>query len=283
MNFDLGRIAELIAATGDFDRGMPVRSYSIDSRTLAPADLFFAISGERFDGHDFVQAAFDAGAAGAVVARTKLDRLASRSGLLAVEDPLLALQRLAAATRRIWGKRVIGVTGSAGKTTTKEAVAHVLSRQFRVFKSQGNLNNAYGLPLQLLQLTPEHEVAVVEMGMSHAGEIKLLAEIAKPDWGVVTNVAPAHLENFPRRYLGSSTSKIRKLIEGLPSGGTAVLNADDSFVRQFGRDFHGRVVTYGCCPSADIRAEEVRELGAGGTDFPLCWPRARSGCGCGCL
>ena len=175
--------------------GQQATGYSIDTRTLSPGDLFFAVRGERYDAHDFVAAALERGARAAVVARSRvidLLDLAHTHTLLIVDDPLIALQTLATAVRTHWNKRVIGITGSAGKTTTKEAVAEVLGARFRVLKSQGNLNNEFGLPLQLLKLEPEHEVAVVEMGMSHTGEIAALARIAHPDWGVVTNVGTAH-------------------------------------------------------------------------------------------
>ncbi len=195
--------------------------YSIDSRTLAAGDLFFAVKGERFDGHDFVEAALARGAGAAVVSKDKLTTLpeAVREGKLLVveEDPLIALQRLSAAVRRHWGGRVVGVTGSAGKTTTKEAVAAVLAARFKVLKSEGNLNNGFGLPLQLLRLEAEDEVAVIEMGMSHAGEIAALAKIAAPNWGVVTNVGWAHAENFPEGISGIARAKY-ELIEALSAG-----------------------------------------------------------------
>ncbi len=201
-----GATVESIAATG----------YSIDSRTLKPGDLFFAIRGERFDGHDFVAAALERGACAAVIARDRIAGWLGAAGahpLLATDDVLAALQRLAAAVRRHWGKRVVGITGSAGKTTTKEAIAAVLGARFSVLKSQGNLNNGYGLPLQLLRLEPEHDVAVIEMGMSAAGEIAALCRIAAPDWGVVTNVGHAHTEFFPTAspaWRGPNTSWWRR-------------------------------------------------------------------------
>jgi UDP-N-acetylmuramoyl-tripeptide--D-alanyl-D-alanine ligase len=170
--------------------------YSIDSRTLAPGELFFAVKGERLDGHDYVAAALEKGAVAAVVQKSELPRYPDNPRLLAVEDTLAALQTLATAVRKVWGKPLVGVTGSAGKTTTKEAIAHVLAAHFRVLKSEGNFNNHFGLPLMLLKLEPEHDVAVIEMGMSHAGEIRALAKIARPEIGVVTNVAPVHLEFF---------------------------------------------------------------------------------------
>ncbi len=165
------------------------QGYSIDSRTIGPGELFFAVRGERFDGHDFVAAAAERGAIAAVVSRARVATLPDAAlalPLLIAEDPLIALQALAAHVRRQWGKRVVAVTGSAGKTTTKEAIAAALGAKFNVLKSKGNLNNAYGLPLQLLRIEPEHEYAVVEMGMNHLGEIAALARIAAPDWGVVT-------------------------------------------------------------------------------------------------
>jgi len=169
--------------------------------------------------------------------------------------------------RRQWGKPVVAVTGSAGKTTTKEAAAHLLSEKFRVFKSQGNLNNHFGLPLQLLQLEPEHEMAVIEIGMSHAGEISALAGIARPEIGVVSLVAPVHLEFFSS--LADVARAKYELIAALPKGGVAVLNADDPYVSQFGRDFHGKVVSFGIDRPADIRAEEIRALGEAGSQFAL--------------
>ncbi|PYX79336.1 MAG: UDP-N-acetylmuramoyl-tripeptide--D-alanyl-D-alanine ligase, partial [Acidobacteria bacterium] len=196
MRLPLGRIAELIGASGDFDRDKLVSGYSIDSRTIQPGELFFAVRGERLDGHDFVEAALAKGAAGAVVAADQISRFSGGSRLLTVGETLPALQTLGAAVRRIWGKTLIGVTGSAGKTTTKEAIAKVLGRKFGVLKSEGNLNNHFGLPLQLLRLEREHDVAVIEMGMSHAGEIAALAKIAQPEIGVVTLVGPVHMEFF---------------------------------------------------------------------------------------
>jgi UDP-N-acetylmuramoyl-tripeptide--D-alanyl-D-alanine ligase len=240
--------------------------YSIDSRTLVPGDLFIAIKGERFDGHDFVASAFDRGAVAAIVAHDKFASLAAElrdRPLFLVDEPLAALQQLATAVRKHWARRVVGVTGSAGKTTTKEAIARVLSERFSVLKSQGNLNNGYGLPLQLLKLEPEHEIAVIEMGMSSAGEITALAAIAAPDWGVVTNVGNAHAEFFPDGIAGIARAKY-ELIEALPGHGVAFLNCDDAYVSQFGRDFRGKAVYFGRGPCADPKAESLESLGADG-------------------
>lgn len=238
-----------------------VRGYSIDSRTVAPGELFFAVRGERFDGHDFVEAAVARGALAAVVSRAQVSSLpdaALAAPLLIADNPLHALQSLAAHVRRQWGRRLVGITGSAGKTTTKEAVAAALGARYNVLKSQGNLNNAFGLPLQLLRLDKEHEFAVVEMGMNHAGEIAALARMAAPDWGVVTNVGAAHIENFPEGQAGIARAKF-ELIAALPANGVAFLNCDDPYVSQFGRNYLGRTVYFGAGPCADPQIVGVGE------------------------
>jgi UDP-N-acetylmuramoyl-tripeptide--D-alanyl-D-alanine ligase len=267
MKLPLARVAEFLSSTGEFDPRAVAQGYSIDSRTIRSGELFFAVKGERMDGHDFVEQALQKGAAAAVVRKDQLTRYSTKARLLLVADTLVALQTLATAVRRLWGKPLVGVTGSVGKTTTKEAIAHVLSTRYRVLKSEGNFNNHFGLPLMLLKLEPGQETAVIEMGMSHAGEISALAKIAHPEIGVVTNVAPVHLEFF------KSVSEIARakyeLIESLPATGTAVLNADDEYVSQFGRDFKGKVVTYGLGPTADVRAENIQTLGAGGSTFDV--------------
>ena len=235
--------------------------YSIDSRTVAAGELFFAVRGERLDGHDFVASALERGAIGAVVSRERVASLPDdvlAAPLLVVDDPLQALQALAAHVRRHWGGPLVAVTGSAGKTSTKDAITAALSARFRVLKSLGNLNNGFGLPLQLLRLEPEHEFAVIEMGMNHAGEIAHLSRIAGPDWGIVTNVGTAHIENFPDGRGGIARAKY-ELIEALPSTGVAFLNCDDPYVGQFGRDFGGKVVYFGAGPCADPQITEIRE------------------------
>jgi len=267
MKLPLSRIAEFLSASGEFDRNAMSVGYSIDSRTIRPGQLFFAVKGARFDGHDFVAQALAKDAVAAVIGNSQLGRFPVKSGLLVVDDALCALQTLGTAVRRLWGKPLVGITGSTGKTTTKEAIAHVLSHRFCVLKSEGNFNNHFGLPLMLLKLQPEHDVAVIEMGMSHAGEIAALAKIAQPEIGVVTNVAPVHLEFFDS-VAGIARAKY-ELVQSLPAGGTAVLNADDEYVSQFGRDFHGNVVSYGVNHPADIGAENVETRGDLGSTFDV--------------
>jgi len=267
MKLPLSRIAEFVSASGSYDGNVIAQRYSIDSRTIQPGDLFFAVKGERLDGHDFVEQAFSKGAVAAVVRKDQLGKYLVNTPLLQVDDTLVALQTLATAVRRLWGKSLIGVTGSTGKTTTKEAIAHVLSSRFRVLKSEGNFNNHFGLPLTLLRLEPEHDAAVIEMGMSHLGEIAALAKIAQPEIGVVTNVAPVHLEFF--ESIGEIARAKYELIDSLPAGGIALLNADDEYVSQFGRDFHGKVVLYGLRTQADVRAENAKHHGAEGSTFDV--------------
>jgi UDP-N-acetylmuramoyl-tripeptide--D-alanyl-D-alanine ligase len=267
MKLTLARIAEFVSAAGTFDPEHLAQGYSIDSRTVRAGQLFFAVKGERLDGHDFVEQALGNGAIAAVVRKDQLSRYPRETRLLVVEDTLVALQTLATAVRKVWGKMLIAVTGSAGKTTTKEAIAHVLSTRFRVLKSEGNFNNHFGLPLMLLKLEPEYDVAVIEMGMSHAGEIRALAKIAQPEVGVVTNVAPVHLEFFDS-LAGIARAKY-ELVESLPANGVAVLNADDEYVSQFGRDFKGKVVMYGTRATADVRAEKIRSKGTEGAEFDV--------------
>src|SRR5580658_5602739 len=273
MKLALAKIAEFVSAAGDFAPEEVAQGYSIDSRTVGPEQLFFAVKGERLDGHDFVEQALERGAIAAVVRKDQLARYAeSFSGrLLAVDDTLVALQILATAVRKIWGKTAIGITGSMGKTTTKEAMAHLLAIKYRVHRTKGNFNNHFGLPLGLLTLEPEYDLAVVEMGMSHAGEISALARIALPNQAVVTNVAPVHLESFDS--MAQIARAKYELIEAIPRGGLAVLNADDEYVRHFGRDFKGKVVRFGLKStagvSADVWAENIQPLGPEGTRFDL--------------
>ncbi len=270
MKLRLSQIAEFISSSGEFDGKGIAEGYSIDSRTIRAGELFFAVIGERLDGHDYVEQALAKGAVAAVIHKDQVPRYAAKSQFLLVDDTLLALQNLAAAVRRLWARPLVAVTGSAGKTTTKEAIAHLVSTKFRVLKSEGNLNNHFGLPLMLLKLDSVHDIAVVEMGMSHAGEIAGLAKIAQPEIGVVTNVAPVHLEFF--NSIAEIAAAKRELIESLPSTGIAILNADDEYVSRFGKSFKGKALTYGVAPTADIRAENIEAQGIAGSTFDIVAP-----------
>ncbi|HXY14891.1 MAG TPA: UDP-N-acetylmuramoyl-tripeptide--D-alanyl-D-alanine ligase [Terriglobales bacterium] len=267
MKLPLSRIAGFLAAGGEFEHDALALGYSIDSRTIQAGQLFFAVKGERLDGHDFVSQALERGAVAAVIATDQLPRFTAKRGLMVVDNTLVALQTLGTAVRRLWSKPLVAITGSTGKTTTKEAIAQILSARFHVLKSEGNFNNHFGLPLMLLKLEPEHDIGVIEMGMSHAGEISALAKIAQPETGVVTNVAPVHLEFFAS-VAGIARAKY-ELVQSLPTGGTAILNADDEYVSQFGRDFHGKVIFYGINRPADVRAENIENRGELGCKFDL--------------
>jgi UDP-N-acetylmuramoyl-tripeptide--D-alanyl-D-alanine ligase len=288
MKLPLSRVANVLNASlpPGVDPNTSASGYSIDSRTIRAGELFFAVKGEKMDGHDFVHQALEKGAVAAVVSQEKLPELLSPTAqplpeqngrtpsssrpeppLIPVEDTLIALQLLGKAVRQLWARPLIAVTGSAGKTTTKEAIAHLLASRFRVHKSEGNFNNHFGLPLMLLKLEPEHDLAVVELGMSHLGEITALAQLAQPNIGVVTNVAPVHLEFF--KSIDEIARAKYELVESLPASGVAVLNADDQYVSQFGRDFKGEVITYGLKPESTIRAENVEPRGENGSIFEI--------------
>lgn len=267
MKLALSRIAEFLSGGGEFDPNALALGYSIDSRTIEPGQLFFAVKGERLDGHDYVTQALQRNAVAAVVRKDHLDRFLTKRRLMVVDDTLVALQTLGTAVRRLWAKPLVGITGSTGKTTTKDAIAHLLTRRFHVLKSEGNFNNHFGLPLMLLKLEAEHDIAVIEMGMSHAGEIAALAKLAQPEIGVVTNVAPVHLEFF--NTVADIARAKYELVQSLPAGGTAILNADDEYVSQFGRDFHGKVVLYGIRHAADVRAEQIENLATLGSKFDV--------------
>ena len=239
------------------------RGCSIDSRSVREGDLFFAIRGPSNDGHDYVPEALAKGAVAAVVQL----HYRGKGPLLRVEDTSLALGRLAAEARRAWGGTVIAVTGSSGKTTTKDIIAALLQNILPVAKSQGNFNNEYGLPLSLLRIPDPVHTAVVEIGINRVGEMRPLGEIAAPDVSVVTNVGTAHVGNFAS--VEEIAAEKGRLVEALAPKGTAVLNADDDRVAAFRDSHHGKVVTYGIERSADLRAEHVELLGADGARFRL--------------
>ena len=262
-------IADIAGAIGgrllSGDGAAAVPGISIDTRTIAPGDLYVAIRGERLDGHDFVEAALAAGAAGAVINRPMghlPPAAVSGRALIVVPDTTGALQRLARWVRRRSGAQVVAVTGSAGKTTTKEATAAFLGLRHRVMRSSGNLNNHIGLPLSLLELRHGAEVAVVEFGMNHAGEISRLVAIAEPDVRVWTNVAEVHLEFFAS--VEAIADAKAEILEGATGKTALVANADDSRVMARAAGFAGTLITFGTAPSATVRAAEIESLGIDG-------------------
>jgi len=284
MRWTVAQVAEAmgVAPPSGLDPLAGLAGVSIDSRTIEPGELFFAIRGPRHDGHDFVAGVLDRGAAAGVVARERLAEYPEelRGKLFAVGDTLEALHQLARRACEIWRKRgpdrrIAAVAGSIGKTTTKEILAALVGARLRVLKTKGNLNNEYGLPLTLLKLGDEYEAAVVEMGMSHSGELALLARMASPEVGVITRVAVEHLEFF------SSIEEIalaeRELIENLAwPDSTAVLNADDDRVARFAEVARGRVVRFGTAVSAEFRAEAIEERGLDGSSFDFIAPQGRA-------
>src|SRR5579862_7861771 len=266
------RVAEVAEALGvpvpaGLDPVAGVAGVSIDSRTVRPGELFIAIRGPRHDGHGFVAGALAGGAAAGVVASERASEYApeTRGKLFVVDDTLDGLHRLAARTCDRWrkakpGRKIGGVAGSIGKTTTKEILAALVGARFRVLKTQGNLNNEYGLPLTLLKLDDEHGAAVIELGMSHTGELAHLTRIAQPDAGVVTRVAIEHLEFFAS--IEEIASAERELIENLPPSAVAVLNANDPHVAGFAKAARGRVVRFGEKPPAEFRASGSKSAGS---------------------
>jgi UDP-N-acetylmuramoyl-tripeptide--D-alanyl-D-alanine ligase len=279
MRWTIAQVAGVLVARAGagLDPVARLAGVSIDSRSVHSGELFIAIHGPRHDGHDHLAGALERGAVAAVVAAAKVDQFpdAIRAKCIVVDDTFVALKQFARAVRESWGGKIAGVTGSVGKTTTKEILAALLGSRFRVLKSEGNFNNEYGLPLTLFKLDETHQAAVLEMGMSRRGELSQLAEIARPDVGVVTRVSPAHLEFF------SSVDEIarakRELIEGLNGkDSTAVLNADDPRVAAFAPFAPGRVLTYGIEQPAFFSAENIQDRGALGTTFDYVSPEGRA-------
>lgn len=257
MTLSMIGIAEIIGALRP-DSDATVSGWSIDSRTLNPGDCFIALRGAANDGHDYIAQVFERGAKVAIV-----DKPSDAQGLqLVVPDTMIALEKLGRAVRERWNGTVIGVTGSAGKTTTKDTIASLIATGIRTGRTIGNYNNHLGVPLSILRLPDDCRAAVLELGMNHAGEIRALAGIAKPSIGVVTNVGWAHTENFADGVAGVARAK-RELIEELPATGIAVLNADDPFVRDFAQVHAGRCIFFGFSENAEVRAEKVEMLPAG--------------------
>lgn len=257
---------------------LPIRWISIDSRSIRPGDLFLAIKGDRFDGHDFVGAALSRGAVGAIVHDAyPVGSLAVKPAskrtvpfILGVRDPLFAYQQLATHHRSRFDIPVVAVTGSNGKTTTKEMVASVMAHRWRILKTEGNLNNRIGVPQTLFHLTGRHEGAVIEMGVDQIGQTTRLCEMARPTIGVITNIGPDHLEFFGSME-GSAQSKA-ELLDLLPSEGTAILNADDLYYDYLAARARCRLMSFGLSAKADVRAMDVKSDGRNGSIFRLLLP-----------
>jgi len=252
----LADVSRALGARAGAGGDLAVTGVSIDTRTLVPGDVFVAIRGERFDGHTFVSEAFARGAAAAVVSSgADLDDAVGPT--LLVEDTVTALQDLSAWYRSRFEPTLVAVTGTNGKTTTKDMIAGALSTRMTTLKTEGNFNNHIGVPLTLLRLAREHDAAVVEMGMNHEGEIARLAQVARPLIGVVTNVSRAHLETMGD--LGAIARAKGELLEALPAEGVAVLNGDDPLVMSQAERTRARVETFGLSEGAATRAVDVEE------------------------
>ncbi len=253
---------------GEILQGPPSLSFhkfNIDSRLSEPGELFFALVAER-NGHDFIAQAADKGASGAVISK-KIIPPFNDFALIKVPNTLEALQKLAQSTLSDHPVKVVGITGSIGKTTTKEFTSALLEQRFKVLKSEGNFNNHLGLPLSVLRLRDDHEIAVLEMGMSHRGEIKTLTQIAPPDVAVITNVQPVHLE-FLKNMDNIADAK-KEILEGLKPAGTAVLNGDDPWVNKIASSWKGEKIFFGFSKRYDISAQNIHKTGLEGMQFEL--------------
>jgi UDP-N-acetylmuramoyl-tripeptide--D-alanyl-D-alanine ligase len=267
-----GMVAE--ATGGSLVTGAATRVFdtvSTDSRTMTPGALFIALAGPRFDGHAFAADAIARGAGGVLVSAVPASTSTIDAAVIVVPDTLAALQRLAREVRRQSGARVIAITGSTGKTSTKEITADLLATRFDVFRNRGNLNNHIGLPLSLLELRAGPDIAVVEFGMNHVGEIRTLVEIAEPDVRVWTNVGDAHIGNFGSRDR-IAEAKAEILEHATPST-LVVGNADDPWVMKYVNTCRGRRLTFGETAGADVRATHVIDRGFDGTEADVTTPR----------
>jgi UDP-N-acetylmuramoyl-tripeptide--D-alanyl-D-alanine ligase len=265
MNLTVEQVAKITAGEpAAAPSSLVLTGVSIDSRSIARGELFIAIPGVRFDGHDFLGEAFRRGAAAALVSRTAPTPVGLP--LVRVDDTVIALHDLARHVRGTTTAPVVGITGSTGKTTTKEFAAALLADRGPILKSAGNLNNQYGVPLTLLRLRTEHVAAVVEMGMSAPGELRVLTRTTRPDAAVITNVAPVHLEHF--ESLEAIARAKAEILEGLRDGGWIVLNHDDPLVRRIGESFSGEIVWFGSDRTCDV-CVQPREETSNGIAFTL--------------
>lgn len=259
------QLASMIGGTVLQGPDIESSSVVIDSREVKADSVFFAIKGERLDGHQFLAQALET-ARGAVVSEVPAG-IDESKGLIQVDDTTVALQRLATAIRDRYDFTLIGITGSAGKTTTKEMIATLVATERRTFKSWGNFNNLIGAPLCVGNVPDDAQVVVSEMGMNHKGEIAQIAGWTRPHVGVYTNIAPVHIEFFGT--IEKIAEAKRELLENVAEGGTVIVNADNEHVVRIAKDFEGRRITYGIDHDAGVRATSIRERGLLGTHFTL--------------
>jgi UDP-N-acetylmuramoyl-tripeptide--D-alanyl-D-alanine ligase len=260
-SFTIEDLAKVIGAAPAENAKGPFVGASVDSRTIKPGDCFFAVPGEKFDGHDFLEDAFAKGAACAVVGKDAGQDYPADRILLKVDDTVRALGDYARERRRRLNFKVIAITGSVGKTTTRQIVHHVLGQHYRVFQAPKSFNNSIGVPLTLLDASPEDEIIVAELGSNHPGEIAYLTQIAMPDIAVVTNVHPAHLDGFGN--LDTIIDEKLSISEGLAPDGVLIINADfDSLVGAC-RAKAVEYLTFGTTEVSDIRALNITQGGSG--------------------
>jgi len=269
MDLTLGWIAEAIQ--GRIRQGDPearCAAVSTDTRSLSKGEVFWALKGEHFDGHDFLEDAVRKGALGVVVEAGRFVA-AGKKGVVVIEvdDTLRALGSCACSYRRLYEIPIVAVTGSNGKTTTKEMIASILSLKRQVLKNEGNLNNLIGLPLSLLQLTPQHQAAVFELGMNRTGEIARLTEISGPTVGLITNIGPVHLEHL--KSIEAVAECKSELFETMSPEATAIINSDDPRTYALSRKYLGKQVTFGFERGAQVSARNVTSLGFRGIAFDL--------------
>jgi UDP-N-acetylmuramoyl-tripeptide--D-alanyl-D-alanine ligase len=262
----LSQVAQLAGGSlSSGDGAVAVDAVSTDSRTIKRGELFVALRGENFDGHNFVEAVAVTGAAGAIIDSNWKGKVPENFALIRARDTLLAYQQLAANYRKSLQLNVVAITGSNGKTSTKDFAAAVLARRFRVTKTLGNFNNHVGLPRTILEATSQDKIAVWEIGMNHPGEVAALAKVAAPNVGIITNIGVAHIE-----FMGSRERIAEEkgaLAEAISAAGAVILNADDPFTNGISARAHGKVILTGIT-SGSIRASEVNQSGSG-TDFTI--------------
>ena len=254
------------------DLACPFRGVSINSRTVVRGELFVCIKGDRFDGHDFLADVIEKKVGGIIISDpeklpSKPVRSEEEPFVIHVQDTLKALQGLASFQRKRFPLQVVAITGTNGKSTTKEMIASILETKFKTLKTQGNLNNHIGVPLTLLKREPSHEMGVLELGMSAAGEIKRLAEIAQPDIGVITNISEGHLVQL--KSLKDIQSAKGELFDALTEQSTAIVNADDPLVLELARSLRAKTVTFGIDQPADVRASEIENKDNLGFQFKV--------------